>query len=149
MYLPAGDWYDFRTGTPTVSTGETMTLPVHRDGLLELPLFARDGAIVPMADGVLRVLGSARNSFEWFDDDGTTTAYQHGDYEQLHVVVDDSTVALERSKGALAPKTLVWSRAAPVTGVYVNGKPVPFTQSGATLTVDVPAFDQGIVIEVE
>ncbi|MBI4920443.1 MAG: DUF5110 domain-containing protein [Devosia nanyangense] len=149
MYLPAGDWYDFRTGARTASVGEFVTLPVYRDGRLALPLFARDGAIVPMADGVLRVFGSARNSFDWFDDDGTTTAYQHGDYEQVDIVVDANTVALGHSKGTLAPTTLVWSRAAPVTGVYVNGKPVPFRQSGATLTVDVPAFDHGIVIQVE
>ncbi len=149
LYLPAGDWYDFRSGAVTPSRGEAFTIPVRVAGRFVLPIFAKDGAIIPMADGVLRVFGSARNAFEWFDDDGTTTAYQQGHYQQTEIVVDDHTVALRHEKGALSPKTLVWTRATPVTAVYADGKPLAFTQDDATLTATLPAFTTGLVIQVE
>ena len=78
---PAGDWYVFRTGATVISTGETFTFPVHEEGRFQLPLFARDGAIVPAEGGVLNVFGTAPNVFEWYDDDGVSTAYRSGDFD--------------------------------------------------------------------
>ena len=149
LYLPAGDWYDLRSSAMLPSTGEAFTIPIHVGGRLELPLYARDGAIVPMADGVLRVFGSASNSFDWFDDDGESTAYQHGNYRQTQITVDDDKLKIALKSGDLAPRTLVWTRRAPVKSVTLDGAAVPFTQEGSTVTVALPAFDKSISIAVK
>jgi alpha-glucosidase len=148
LYLPAGDWYDFRTGAVTHSGGEAITLATQAGDLFQLPILAKDGAIVPMADGVIRVFGSVRNSFSWYDDDGVTTAYQRGGYDQLSVALDGGRLTLVRERGDLAPATLVWTRPDPATEVRIEGNAVPFTQEGTTLTVSLPAFEANLTIEV-
>lgn len=151
VYLPQGDWYDFRTGARTASAGETFELPVYRNGLLTLPLFAKDGAIVPMEDGVLRVFGSAPGWFDWIDDDGTTTTYQEGAYDEVRVTLsEDDLLTLVRTRGTgIVARTLVWTRTNPVTRVFVNGIESPFAQDGTTVTVALPTFDTELSVAVE
>ena len=86
VVLPAGRWYDFHTGE-YVGSGEVITV---RPGLERIPLFARDGAIIPMlAEERLHVpsagervalevrhYGEAEGSFALYDDDGTTFGYE-------------------------------------------------------------------------
>ena len=103
VYLPAGTWVDFRTqdwvdsgnGSGTVLTG----VPVRPDGLLRAPLYARAGAIIPQMfvdeqtmnafgrrlDGsihdelIVRVYADDQPTrFTLYEDDGISTAYQHG-----------------------------------------------------------------------
>ena len=148
LYLPAGDWYDFRSTVLTQSSGETFTIPTRVADRFELPVFARDGAIIPMADGVLRVFGSAANSFDWYDDDGISTAYQRGDYDHIAVAVDGNRLTLARERGDLMPSTLVWTRAEPVTEVLIGGSSVAFEQERSTLSVKLPAFDRELTIDV-
>jgi len=149
MHLPKGDWYDFRSGTLVNSVGETRDMPVYRAGRLELPLLARDGAIVPMADGVLRVFGSADGTFAWVDDDGISTAYQSGDYRETDVALSGDVLTLTPAKGAALAKTLMWTRAGAATRVRVNGTEVPFTMDGMTLTATLPDVSGPLRIEVE
>ena len=148
LYLPAGDWYDMRIGDRRTSTGETIVMPVYRDGLFQLPLFARDGAIIPTAGGVLKVYGDAPNSFTWIDDDGVSTAYQDGDYSELHVTLDGNTLVLQRSKGNIDVAKVSWTRAAPVTEVRLDGVTTPFTQYSSTVTIPLPGFRASARIEV-
>jgi alpha-glucosidase len=148
LYLPAGDWYDWRLQSVVTSTGEYVTRPLYAANLLQLPLYARDGAIVPMADGVLRVFGSAANSFDWYDDDGISTAYQRGEYDHLAIAVDGGNLTFTRERGGLAPKSLVWTRAAPVTEVRIDGSTVPFTQDRMTITVALPVFADTLTVEL-
>jgi alpha-glucosidase len=148
LYLPAGDWYDFRSATLTRSSGETVTVPVHVGRLFALPVFARDGAIVPMADGVLRVFGDRAGAFDWYDDDGVSTAYQRGEYSQTRVTIDGSRLTIEPIKGSALARSLVWTRAAPVTAVTIDGRDAPFSQTGATLTVGLPSGKAAIVVDV-
>lgn len=101
VYLPPGKWTDFHTGQWHYSRGTVLRdYPLLEDGLFRLPLFAREGAIVPMMhvdeqtmnafgrrlDGsrrdelLLRVVPSAAGSqFTLYEDDGTTLAYQRGE----------------------------------------------------------------------
>ncbi len=100
VYLPRGRWADFRTGEWISSNGEwTQGVPEYRAGMFGVPLYAREGAIVPemfvdektmnvlgkRSDGsrrddlVVRVYPSAQQtSFTMSEDDGETTAYLSG-----------------------------------------------------------------------
>ncbi len=48
VYLPAGKWINYHTNEWFTSTGqEIQDVPVYRDGIFRLPVFARAGAIIP------------------------------------------------------------------------------------------------------
>ncbi|MEO7222331.1 MAG: TIM-barrel domain-containing protein [Devosia sp.] len=147
LYLPAGDWYNIRSSEITESRGETFAIPVHVADRFELPIFARDGAIVPMDDG-LHIFGSASNRFDWYDDDGVSTAYLLGDYDHIAITVEGARATLTRERGDLAPKSLRWTRAEPVSEVLIDGTAVPFTQERAMLTVALPPFDSALTVQV-
>ncbi|OHD36840.1 MAG: hypothetical protein A2Y29_03240 [Spirochaetes bacterium GWE2_31_10] len=89
VYFPKGtDWFDFYTGTKYTG-GTTADIEVPLDFL---PLFVRDGGIVPVADVVafidsknpaplhINVYGNKNGSYYLYDDDGETLAYQQGEY---------------------------------------------------------------------
>jgi alpha-glucosidase (family GH31 glycosyl hydrolase) len=148
IYLPPGDWYDIRSGSITRSQGEVSSFPVRVDGRFQLPVLARDGAIVPMAGGVPRILGSAPNTFDWYDDDGISTAYQRGEYDQIALTIDGPRVTLTRKRGHLAVPALQWTRAEPVTEVLIDGASVPFGKNGNMITFTLPDFDASLTVEV-
>lgn len=149
VFLPAGDWYDFRTGQRRTSVGETITLPLMDGPTFRLPLFARDGAIVPTADGVVHVFGSAPHLFDWYDDDGSSTDYRYGRYELIRFSVNGKTMEMHRAAGLkLKPERLVWTVANSdrVTAVSINGSEVAFSQDGGTVTVPLPDFSDRLVV---
>jgi alpha-glucosidase (family GH31 glycosyl hydrolase) len=89
VLLPVGAWYDFETGERFEGGRSIRVFP----GLDTLPLFARDGAIIPMmpprstapraGEAVpleVRHYGTAPGTFLLFDDDGETFAYERGEY---------------------------------------------------------------------
>lgn len=89
VLLPKGKWYDFYTGTP-VDGGRTITVT---PGLEHIPLFVRDGGIIPLIPERLhapktgetvpievRHYGDAPGQWRLYDDDGETFAYEHGAY---------------------------------------------------------------------
>lgn len=88
VLLPAGKWYDFYTGR---LAGENQKIRI-TPGLDKIPLFVRDGGIIPMIP-VRRQAGSnqlvaltaqhygtAESTFNLYDDDGTTFNFEKGDY---------------------------------------------------------------------
>jgi alpha-glucosidase len=101
VYLPAGTWFNFRTHERVKSVGEWRRgEPLYRDGLFQLPLFARAGAILSLMhvdeetlnalgqrlDGsvhdelIVRVYAGAQpTTFTLYEDDGATVAYQKGE----------------------------------------------------------------------
>jgi alpha-glucosidase (family GH31 glycosyl hydrolase) len=97
VVLPAGRWYDFYTGT-LIGGGEVVTVKPGRD---RIPLFVRDGATIPLlsgdwlhvpraketADLDLRHYGREPGTFALYDDDGTTFAYERGEYSWTQLVV--------------------------------------------------------------
>jgi alpha-glucosidase (family GH31 glycosyl hydrolase) len=87
--LPAGKWYDFYTGA---LAGENEVIEVE-PGLDKIPLFVRDGGIIPMIGArrqtpgpsemeplIVRYYGSAPGSFVLYDDDGVSYDYEKGQY---------------------------------------------------------------------
>ena len=113
VYLPAGRWYDWRTGETYDGPAE-----VHVDAPLDrLPLFARAGTLVPLAvvadDGTiddsvltLRVFpGDGEGVI--YDDDGETFDYRNGAFAlrryQLRTDVATVTVSLSAADGLLTP----------------------------------------------
>ncbi len=87
-WLPEGDWFDFFKGD-RYTGGEWQSLYVKVE---DMPVFARAGAIVPLAHGEavesaenpaemdVWVFPGASRSFELFEDDGSSSAYRQGQY---------------------------------------------------------------------
>lgn len=100
VYLPAGTWYDWYTNEKMESKGQTyQNVPLMRDSLFRLPLYAREGAIIPMAvvtEATINVFGRTKDGkinndlavkvfasdkatdFSLYEDDGKTIDYQSG-----------------------------------------------------------------------
>ena len=94
--LPAGRWYDFYTGA---LAGSDEVIEVEA-GLERIPLFVRDGGIIPMIPPrrqtpgvsevtplIVRHYGSAPGSFVLYDDDGETYDYEKGQYSMTTLKV--------------------------------------------------------------
>jgi alpha-D-xyloside xylohydrolase len=111
VVLPAGKWYDFYTGA-YVGAGEVIQV---RPGLEHIPLFAKDGALIPMLaprrqvpragekPGLeVRHYGEAPGTFRLYDDDGETFGYENGDYSWTDLKVTTGAAGGEvvRSPGA-------------------------------------------------
>lgn len=89
VVLPKGNWYDFYTGE-YVGNGQTITVS---PGLDRIPVFVKDGAIIPLMEPVLhtpaagqkmnleiRHYGKADGQYRLYDDDGETYDYEQGEY---------------------------------------------------------------------
>ena len=98
VVLPDGRWYDFYTGE-YVGDAEVITA---RPGLAKIPLYVRDGGVIPMlAEDRLRTpgagerpslevrhYGEAEGSFSLYDDDGRTFAYETGGHSWTELRVE-------------------------------------------------------------
>ncbi len=87
VHLPEGRWFDFETGEAYEGGQSLRVFP----GLEKLPLFVRDGGIIPLMPALphapgagqavpleVHCYGRAPGSFRLFDDDGETLAYDSG-----------------------------------------------------------------------
>ena len=121
VILPLGKWYDFYTGQ-YAGGGEVIEIT---PGLDRIPLYVRDGGIIPMIPAALRApgrndilpleirhYGTAEGSFDLYDDDGETFDYQKGKYTWTRLTVD------KNSRGELS------GEAAPPA----NGRPSPYRE---------------------
>lgn len=93
IYLPQGKWYDFFTGR-MIEGGKT--IEVHA-AYHEIPVFVKEGAIIPLAKPVpyvgqdtvfemtVKVFGEADGTFVLYDDDFETFAYET---KQNRVVIE-------------------------------------------------------------
>ena len=90
FFLPAGRWYSFADGTAW-DGGRVRTRYYRID---EHPLFAKAGAVVPLADYdqlnatgnperlSVEIFPGADNRYLMYEDDGTTTAYTDGAFSE-------------------------------------------------------------------
>lgn len=92
IYLPPGSWIDYFRGT-RYTGGRWIVYRVNPDTWSDMPLFIRDGAIIP-TQPVQQYTGehpvtsvtvdvypsNTPSSFTYYDDDGTTYAYERGAY---------------------------------------------------------------------
>lgn len=102
--LPGGEWFDFYTGASVGSGTEALASP----GLERIPLYVRDGGIVPLVAeddaGALQVrhYGRQAGSFVLYDDDGETYDYEQGAYSltELRVTAEQGAAAAPLREGA-------------------------------------------------
>ncbi len=89
VILPKGNWYNFYTGE-FAGNGEIIKIENKLD---KIPLFVKDGGIIPMMPKVrqtsewikntpleIRVYGTASGSLVLYDDDGLTFDFEKGEY---------------------------------------------------------------------
>ena len=88
VWLPEGDWFDFFTGNHYSGEGWYAIY----GGLDQTPVFAQAGAIIPLRPetgwgGIdipdtldLHIFPGATNSYQLYEDDGETQAYQYGEF---------------------------------------------------------------------
>src|SRR5690606_34066472 len=99
VILPKGNWYDFYTGG-LVGNGEVITVT---PGLDKIPVFVKDGGIVPMMDARLhapeagekvaleiRHYGEKPGYYRLYDDDGESYNYENGEYSWRDIKVEHS-----------------------------------------------------------
>jgi len=96
VVLPQGKWYDFYTGE-YAGSGEIITVT---PGLEKIPVFVKDGGIIPMMKPVLhapaagekydleiRYYGTKPGKYMLYDDDGETFDYEKGIYSWREIRV--------------------------------------------------------------
>ena len=96
IVFPNGNWYDFYTGK-YAGNGETITIKTRLD---QIPLFVKDGAIIPMLSetnganqensGSLEVrhYGIKENTYLLYNDDGESYDYENGEYSLTELRVE-------------------------------------------------------------
>lgn len=108
IYLPAGVWTDWSSGK-TYLGGRSITIAVDSKNWSDIPLFIRQGAIIPrrpveeyvgqhpLHTARIEVFPASRpTEFDYYADDGTTYAYEQGAYflQRLTAQAGTNTVAL-------------------------------------------------------
>jgi alpha-glucosidase len=103
VYLPAGcKWYDWNDNFKCYEGGQTITVPVTME---TIPMFLREGAIVPMASNQLMSMerdhatglhltlapGGDR-TYTLYDDDGVTNDFQKGVCRKTSIHMSGSDV---------------------------------------------------------
>jgi len=109
VWLPDGTWTNFFSGEQ-LSGNQWHTVTA---GLEDIPVFAKPGAIVPLAPMTgwggtenpetldLYVFPGADNVFELFEDDGLTTDYQKGEYCITRFSLDNNVFTIHAAEGNL------------------------------------------------
>lgn len=100
VVLPKGKWFDFYTGK-YVGDGEVITV---EPGLEHIPVFVKDGALIPMMKPRLRApksgekidlevrhYGTKNGTYRLYDDDGETFDYEKGDFSWRELLVETTT----------------------------------------------------------
>lgn len=107
VYLPAGTrWYDWNDNFRCYEGGQSIEIPVD---MTSIPMFLREGAIVPKAENQLMCLGKdvvtdllltvvpgQEREYCMYDDDGVSNAYKEGKYLETRIHMSgDSVVNLQ------------------------------------------------------
>ena len=104
--LPKGRWCDYKTGRFVGSSESIVVSPA----LDEIPLYVREGAAIPSAPDALHVGGAAETRVvrcygpgpwtgQLYEDDGTSFAYEKGDYGLFDLKVEGSTISAVHVEG--------------------------------------------------
>ena len=103
VYLPAGcKWYDWNDKFRCYEGGQTVEVPVT---MVSIPMFLREGAIVPMADNQLMSMErdhvtdlhltmapGVDSSYTLYDDDGVTNDFRKGAYRKTAISMRGKSV---------------------------------------------------------
>jgi len=139
VYLPAGSWYDYWTGE-RLGGGRMIQAEAP---LEKVPLFVRGGAVIPMGPEMAFVGEKAADpltleiypdetgqaSGAWYEDDGTSPAYEQGAFRRTSVAVSrvkdvwEIAVGAPQGRYTPAPRRLVFAlrTGAPVRRVWLDG----------------------------
>ena len=127
VYLPAGNWYDFWTGSHYVG-GQTINTnaPLER-----LPIFIKAGAILPMGPEIMyanqsadsleiRVYQGADGSFVLYEDEGDTYKYEKNQYTEITFTYSESArqLTIGNRKGSFS--NMLTNRVFKIVWVDVN-----------------------------
>ncbi|GAB2580950.1 glycoside hydrolase family 31 protein [Dyella jejuensis] len=119
IYLPAGQWTDYFTGK-VYQGGQVIHYAVDSKRWRDIPLFVREGAIIPTQPAMDYVgqrpvseltvdVFPARQAthFDYYDDDGDTYAYQHGAFFSQRLTTqrngDDVQFDTDAAHGSFRP----------------------------------------------
>ncbi|MCL2372867.1 MAG: DUF5110 domain-containing protein [Defluviitaleaceae bacterium] len=92
VYLPSGcNWYDFHTNEKHVG-GQWIEAAAD---ISRIPLFVREGSIIPMED-TLRIYPGQDGNFTLYEDDGDGYGYENGEYMLTKFTWDDRNAKLSR-----------------------------------------------------
>ena len=103
VYLPKGcKWYDWNDNFRCYEGGQTVEVPVT---LETIPLFIREGAIIPMADNQLMSMANdhmtdlhltlapgGEQRYTLYDDDGVTNDYKAGVFRKTEICMSGESV---------------------------------------------------------
>ncbi len=103
VYLPAGcKWYDWNDNFACYEGGQTIEIPVD---MSSIPLFIREGAIIPMAGNQLMSMANdhmtqlhlvmapgGERSYTLYDDDGVSNDYAKGVYRKTEISMSGESV---------------------------------------------------------
>jgi alpha-D-xyloside xylohydrolase len=104
VYFPKGNWYDYNTRKLYVGE-KSYVIEISMD---KLPLFVKEGSIVPVAaplnfvddhsvfDITCQVFGNSPSPFTLFEDDGITYNFQKGVFNKVVLRVADGKGSTER-----------------------------------------------------
>jgi alpha-D-xyloside xylohydrolase len=111
VYLPAGTWYDFWTGT--ANNGNAGRNTNASAPLNHIPIYARAGSILPMGPEIqyatersdtieLRVYPGKNGSFTLYEDEGDNYNYENGKYAEIPItyVDNEKNVIIGSRKGS-------------------------------------------------
>ncbi len=114
VYLPAGTWYDFRSGKGVEGPAQ---LAVHAP-LGRIPLFVRGGGVLPLGNVrrstiepltelTLAIYPDGESSWSWIEDDGESMAYEQGQIAETRVRVTQEgeriSIHVEARRGPFEP----------------------------------------------
>jgi alpha-glucosidase (family GH31 glycosyl hydrolase) len=107
VWLPPGDWYNFFTDEHLSGGGWHQITA----SLEDIPVFARAGAIVPLAPRVgwggienpkeldLHIFPGADNVFDLYEDDGESTDYERGKYAVTRFSLQGEQFTIHPARG--------------------------------------------------
>jgi alpha-glucosidase (family GH31 glycosyl hydrolase) len=145
FYLPAGTWYDFKTGKKF--SGDRSYVSFFRDQ--DYPVFARNGSIIPLSNDIehnntnppknleIHIFPGRSNNLKLYEDDGLTNIYKQGFYLLTSIDYNyresNYTVIIRplEGKSGIVPKTRNYqirfrnTRKTDDVAVYTNDKQIP------------------------
>jgi alpha-glucosidase len=155
IYLPAGNWYNFFTD----EYHEGSQHLVVETGMEDLPVFAKEGSIVPMQnetqhtrevpDGTLRLHiyhGAVKTNQVLYEDDGSTYDFQQGAFHERTVSFDgiEKNLTLSPKSGDFDSKysrLKIYLHGFEGDDYTVNGAPVSVNHEDLTLLDPITEFD--------
>lgn len=144
LYLPKGTWFDYWSGKK-IDGGKYIHVVAPLD---TIPLFVKGGGIIPMQQDmkytdeqelktiILDIYPSGKSSFDLYEDDGKTLAYQNGKFAITKITCEESNTGLKimigNPKGDFLPvkheykANIRWTGKAP-KNVMLNGAAIQKT----------------------